>query len=312
MEYIFSNLIGAFVFDGNCNVKDKIIFRSVEDYKNRERHVEALLKRHDAKKPEGKALAEVLAYFRKKEFFNEFYKKNIAMTKEGLRSSVAEDTLVIQAINAIGELDKAANMLSKRLREWYELHAPEFSRSLDDNGKFAELVLKKDKNKLLEEIKVKKEDCIGADLMPRDIEAIRFLAHQIDELYRTRKKEEAYIEESMKHFCPNLAAVAGTITGAKLLEEAGSLKKLSILPSSTVQILGAEKALFRHMKTGSRPPKYGIIYSHSFIQQQVKSNQGKAARALADKISIAAKVDYFKGEYVGDRLNKELEGKFPK
>ena len=312
MKYIFSNLIGAFVFDESCNVKDKILFRNIDDYRNKDQHIVALLKRHDAKKPEGKALAEILAYFKKKEFFSEFYHKNIAITKEGLRNSVAEDTLIVQAINSIGELDKAANMLSKRLREWYELHNPEFSRSLGDNEKFAELVLRKDKNKLLEEIGVKKEDCIGADLGQRDIEAIRILAHQIDELFRTRKKIEAYIEESMKHFCPNLAAVAGTITGAKLLEEAGSLRKLSILPSSTIQILGAEKALFRHMKTGSRPPKYGIIYSHSFIQQQVKANHGKAARALADKISIAARVDYFKGEYVGDRLNKELEGKFLK
>jgi nucleolar protein 56 len=114
----------------------------------------------------------------------------------------------------------------------------------------------------------------------------------------------------MDKFCPNIKAVCDVMVAASLIEHAGSLKRLSILPSSTIQILGAEKALFRHMKTGAKPPKHGIIVNHSLIAKSPDKMHGKIARAVADKISIAAKVDYFQGKFIGDKLRKELDEKF--
>lgn len=311
MTFIFSNLIGAFVFDENFHIKEQIIFKDILDYQNKSNTISRLQSKcPDAKHPEGKQLSEILACFKKKEFFHEFYKKNIDITRIGIRNSVAEDLLVIQAVGCIEDLDKAINLLAKRLREWYELHNPEFSRSIENNEKFAQIILKKKKDELLKEINIKMEQSIGADLKQKDLNVIIELASEIGRLCILRKKQENYIESSMKNFCPNLMEVVGVLTGAKLIEVAGSLKKLSIMPSSTIQILGAEKALFRHMKTGAKPPKYGLIHSHTIIQKQKHENQGKAARALADKISIAAKVDYFKGEFIGEKLRKELEDKF--
>ena len=114
----------------------------------------------------------------------------------------------------------------------------------------------------------------------------------------------------MDGLCPNTKAICGAYLGAKLIEHAGSFKRLSEMPASTIQILGAEKALFRHLKTGAKPPRHGLIVNHLLIANAPDSMHGKIARALADKIAIASKVDYFKGNFIGDKLIKELEQKF--
>ena len=117
-----------------------------------------------------------------------------------------------------------------------------------------------------------------------------------------------YLEKLMKRCCPNILEIAGTTIGAKLILIASGLKRLSGFPASTVQLLGAEKALFRHMTNKKfRPPKYGVIMQHQFIQSAKKQDKGKIARLLADKLSIAAKVDYFKGKFIGDKLKKEIK-----
>lgn len=143
-----------------------------------------------------------------------------------------------------------------------------------------------------------------------DLEPIRSLIHQIHDLYQLRKAQLEYISALMDGLCPNVKAVCDVAVGAKLIEHAGSLKRLSEMPSSTVQILGAEKALFRHMKTGAKPPRHGVIVSHVLIAGVPDKMHGRVARALADKISIAAKVDYFRGKFIGDKLRKMLEDKF--
>ena len=111
----------------------------------------------------------------------------------------------------------------------------------------------------------------------------------------------------MKKYCPNVLELAGVTIGAQLLELAKSLRRMAFLPASTIQLLGAEKALFRHLKTGSRSPKYGVIFQHPLIQNTKRSKRGKKARQLADKLSICAKLDFFKGEFLAKEYRKELE-----
>lgn len=225
---------------------------------------------------------------------------NIRATADALRKSVKPDNLIIQAIDCIAEIDKAENMLVKRLREWHELYNPELSRSIADSVRFATAVCENQK---------KNDDSVGAELIGKDIEQIQELAETIIRMHKLRDSNEKYIEQAMKGHMPNTLAVAGHLIGAKLVSQAGSLKHLSEVPASTVQILGAEKALFRHMKTGAKPPKYGILFQHQIVQKAGKTMQGKAARLLADKISIAAKIDYFKGEFIGDKLLAEVKRK---
>lgn len=232
----------------------------------------------------------------------ELYRKNLAETKRAVKASVKADILIVQAINCIGETNKVGNTLAKRLREWYELYNPEFSKSVASHEKFVELILSKGKKELLREVHVDESTSMGADLAREDIEPILNLARAIKNLFGMRAQQEMYIEKAMKSLCPNMTAITGALIGAKLISLAGSLEKLSMLPSSTVQLLGAEKALFRHLKTGAKSPKHGILHEHPLILNAQRKNHGKIARMLADKISIAVKVDFFRGKFVGKSL----------
>ena len=309
-KYIFSNLIGSFVFDENFKVVDKILFKNLE-YKNKNKFEEKLKNKYkDIKALEENQLKKILLFFKNNRYFSDFYKKNLLLTKEKIKGSVSDDLLIIQTISNIEDIDKVINILVKRLRDWYSLYNPEFSRSIENHEKFVELILKKNKEELLKEIKVEKEESMGNDLSKGDLEPIMNLAKEITQLYSFRKKQETYLEVLMKKTSPNLTEIAGVLIGAKLIEEAGSLKHLATLPSSVIQLLGAEKALFRHIRNKKNlPPKFGVIFAHALIQKNMK-NAGKVARTLADKIAIAVKVDYFKGEFIGDKLKKGLEERF--
>jgi nucleolar protein 56 len=303
-KYIFSNLIGAFVFDGKFNLEDSILLKDLKDFENKEKFEEKLSKKHkDLKKPNNNELKTILNFFKNKKYYSDFYSKNLQLTKKQIKESVNEDLLIIQAVSNIVEIDKISNILVKRLREWYSLYNPEFVKSIFDNEKFVELILKKTK---------KESDSMGAELDKKDLDPILSLASQINNLFEFRKNNETYLENLMKKYCPNLNEIAGTLIGAKLLEKAGSLRRLVLMPASTIQILGAEKALFRHLKTKkkAKPPKFGLLFMHPLFSKARRENYGKIARALGDKIAIAVKIDYFKGKFLGDKLKKGLEDKF--
>jgi nucleolar protein 56 len=235
-------------------------------------------------------------------------KKNLELAKKGVKDSVNPDIFIINAVNNVEELQKIINNLSKRLREWYSLYFPELDKKIAEHENFVKLVLKADKKELVKELKLKDE--MGAHFDKKDFEPILSLASIISDLVRESQILEDYLEKTMKVYCPNLTVLAGSLIGAKLLRGAGSLKKLAMMRSSTIQLLGAEKALFRHIRTGARPPKYGYLLQHQLVQKAKKSDKGRAARQLADKLFLAVRMDYFKGEFIGDKLLKELEAKF--
>ncbi len=243
--------------------------------------------------------------------FEDYYKENLLETKRKIKASVKSDNLIVSATGSIEITGKAANTLAKGLRDWYEFYCPEHSRAVEDHRKFAESVLGKDKKQLLREIGIVAEQSMGADLKEEDIAPIKDLAKAVADLFRLNERHTEYLEGLMNKTCPNVTAVAGAATGAKLLSLAGSLERLALLPASTIQLLGAERALFRHLRNKRiRPPKYGVLHEHPLISSAKKKMHGKIARALADKISIAARVDYFKGNFIGQRLRAELEEKF--
>jgi len=312
-KYIFTNVIGTFVFNEHFSLLDKRLFKNSEQYKDKTEVEKEFLKKYkNLKKPEGKELVRVLEFFKKKEWFKGFYEGNLKVTKEAIKASVKDDLLIIQTISNISEIDKSINTLIKRLREWYALYNPELENKLDNQEKFVELIMKKSKKELLKEIKVNEKDSMGADFSKEELEPILSLAKEVKGLFALRGKQEVYLEKLMKKVCPNVLAITGATIGAKLISQAGDLKRLMLFPASTIQLLGAEKALFRHMKTGARAPKFGFLHEHPLISKNPKELHGKIARALADKISIAVKVDYFKGKFIGDKLLKEVEEKFVK
>lgn len=301
-KHIYTNIIGCFIIDNNFKIVDSVKFKDVDDFLNKDKFEEKLIKKF--KKVEKLDAKKALHLFKDKKYFSDFYILNLDLAKKRVKESVKFDNLIIQCINNIEELDKVANTLVKRLREWYELYNPEFSHYVNDNEKFAELIAEgKDK---------KEKESMGADLAKEDLDSIKELAKKVDGLYKSKKKQVEYLERTMKKNTPNIMAVAGITIGAKLIALAGGLKRLIRFPASTVQLLGAEKALFRHLRNKKNvlPPKFGIIHEHALISKVKRAEQGKVARALADKILLAAKIDYFKGEFIGDKLRKGLEERF--
>jgi nucleolar protein 56 len=212
------------------------------------------------------------------------------------KESASEDKHLIQAINSIDEIDESISKLIERIREWYALYFPEMD-VIKNNETYIRLI---SQNKTKEEILKAKPEAFPKDIIdleddinPIDLEIMNNYAKSIYELQQSRKNIEDYIDSKMESIAPNIRLLVGSTLGAKLIAHAGGIKRLALYPSSTVQIMGAEKALFRHLKSGDRPPKYGLIYQHPQVRGAKWWNRGKIARMLAGKISLAARRDVF-------------------
>lgn len=216
------------------------------------------------------------------------------------------DTMVIQAVGLLDELDKEINTYAMRVKEWYGWHFPELQALVSDNAKYAQLVLKcgmrpefakTDLSSILEDetvetsVKEAAEISMGTEIADLDIINIKSLAEQVMSLTEYRAQLFEYLKNRMNAIAPNLTILVGELVGARLISHAGSLMNLAKQPASTVQILGAEKALFRALKTKHDTPKYGLIYHASLIGQASPKNKGKISRVLAAKAALAIRVD---------------------
>ncbi|XP_071822333.1 nucleolar protein 58-like [Apostichopus japonicus] len=215
------------------------------------------------------------------------------------------DTMIVQAISLLDDLDKELNNYIMRCREWYGWHFPEMGKIVQDNLAFAKTVkLLGDKTNsatmdfssiltedLEEQVKAAAEISMGTEVSTEDIENITYLCDQVIEMTEYRTQLYDYLKNRMQAIGPNLTALVGELVGARLIAHAGSLMNLAKHPASTVQILGAEKALFRALKARKDTPKYGLIYHASLVGQSNAKNKGKIARMLAAKCSLAVRYD---------------------
>ncbi len=222
------------------------------------------------------------------------WKANYVLAGYELKNSLLSDAIIIQALKSHDDLERIFNTIVMRVRDWYELYYPELSREISDNKEFVFAVLK---NKEVKET-------VGFIEDKSDISAIISLAKLAAGVLDEIVKLENYIEGLMKKCCPNILGVAGAVLGARLISLAGSIENLALMPYSTLQLLGAEKALFRHLRTHKKPPKHGVIITHTLVANA--KNKGKASRNLAEKISIAARIDFFKGGDVSKKLMEDL------
>jgi nucleolar protein 56 len=147
---------------------------------------------------------------------------------------------------------------------------------------------------------------VGGEMDEKDLKQIKELAYIILQLIALRGRLIDYLEDCIRKEAPNLTGLVGPIIGAKLIAKAGGLEKLAKMPASTIQVLGAEKALFRAIRSGGKPPKHGIIFQHTLIHQAPRKMRGKIARALAAKLAIAARIDYYTKEDISEKLSEEL------
>ena len=256
---------------------------------------------------------EILAQY--KEINEELTKKKVSL------ASGHSDNMIIQIISALDVLKKSISLLSSHLREWYGLHFPELTdKVIDDNILLAKIIsvlgarekftyenLKNNFELTDNKINTLQEyasNSMGADF---NLKLVQDYGTQILSLDSYCQDLEEHLTVLMTKSAPNINAIIGSLIGAKLIAKAGGLRKLAFMPASRIQLLGAEKALYRFLKTGEKRPKHGLIFQWNQIRGSKYYLRGKIARLTAGKIGIAAKVDNFNGEFIGDELVKNLE-----
>jgi nucleolar protein 56 len=222
------------------------------------------------------------------------------------------DNMIIQSISILDQLDKDVNTFAMRLREWYSWHFPELVKIVNDNILYARCalaignreqidesdVLPKLNEVLADEQKSRlviaaAKSSMGYTISDFDLKSLTRFAERVTHLAEFRESLQDYLHDKMTDIAPNLSALIGDVVGARLINHAGSLTTLAKYPASTIQILGAEKALFRALKTKGNTPKYGLIFNSSFIGRAKTKDKGRISRYLANKAAIAARIDAF-------------------
>ncbi len=258
---------------------------------------------------------------------NDILAKYKRINEELIRKKVSQiggqsDLTIIQIIETLEILKKSINLFSMRLREWYGLHFPELTdKVISDDILLAKMIsilgnrenytIKNIRDKfslnenLIENIFIRASQSMGADI---DLTMVKGYSNQILSLDSYRKDLEGHLDDLIEKTAPNLRALVGPLIGAKLIAKAGSLKRLAFMPASRIQLLGAERALYRFLKTGGKDkrPKHGLIFQWNQIRSSNVNIRGNISRLISGKIGIASKVDYFGGEFIGDVLTQKV------
>ena len=240
-----------------------------------------------------------------------------------------QDKPIIQTIALIETMDKNINTFVMRLKEWFSWHFPELGKIITDNGIFCKVVRHIEKREnVTEDIKDELTNLVlddekaqqiieaakismGQEMSEADVMQVKKFSERVVEQIEFREKLSEYLRQRMNAVAPNLTALIGEMVGSKLISHSGSLVNLAKYPASTIQILGAEKALFRALKTKGKTPKYGLIFNSSFIGRAGQKNKGRISRYLANKCAIAARIDSFTEKAqttaFGEKLKEQME-----
>jgi nucleolar protein 56 len=251
--------------------------------------------------------------------------RNFAIEFSSVRVKEASEKLdlhIIQSVNALDELDKIINVVGARMREWYGLHFPELDNLIQSLIAYAEIVTKAGlreniTRQIIENAGMhdRKAEIImdaakrskGGDMTTENLVIVKKIAQEIISQSELRRILSDHIEIAMDLVAPNVKSLLTASVGARIIAKAGSLSRLAVLPSSTIQVLGAEKALFRALKTGTRPPKHGLIFQHPLIHSAPRWQRGKIARAIASKVAIAARIDVYRHSEKDSSILERLE-----
>lgn len=242
------------------------------------------------------------------------------------------DNMIIQAIALLDQLEKDLNVYSMRLKEWYSFHFPELAKIVKDNYVYArvakiignrkeidedgetltQLQEVVDDQSVVQNIINASKTSMGMEVSSIDLINISTFANKVINLSEYKQQLMDYMVKKMNTIAPNLSSLIGETLGARLISKAGSLINLAKCPASTIQVLGAEKSLFRALKKRVGTPKYGLIYHSSFIGKSDQAIKGKVSRLLANKCGIASRLDYFldnQTNVFGEKLKSQIEEK---
>lgn len=227
----------------------------------------------------------------------------VEVAKRRMRRAIRPEDHLRQAVTGIDDLLEQENTILERVREWYGLHFPELARMVDD-ATYLELVAAHGRR---ENMPIEHRDSIGAELGESEDQEIRKLAELARRIAEERESLERYVDRAIRALAPNVTDLTGPMIAARLVSLAGGVEDLARQPAGTVQLLGAERALFRHLKTGAKPPKHGVLFQHPIVHRAPPWQRGAIARVLAAKIAIAARADAYTHRRISEDLRKDLE-----
>ena len=239
--------------------------------------------------------------FKTNESFNAFISEFcFYQSRSRMRLVFSKDKFIIQANNALEDITRISNLMSERLKEWFGLHYPESRLSYKELVKHVATYGSREK---FPEFK----ESVGLEISEEDITVIQSYAQVIEKIYEEKRQLEAYIKTNVKELMPNSSSLIDELLLAKIIAAAGSIEKLARLSASSIQLIGAEKALFRHLRKQGKSPKFGMIFMSSWIQASTDEQKGKVARILSAKLMQSIRIDYYSGRDESQRLKKELE-----
>ncbi len=241
-------------------------------------------------------------------------------TKQEVKKAFGKrDLIVMQAVRSIDDMDQAKNLLYMRVLEWFKLSFPEaqvqneetlckvaavFGRKENlEYSTLAEICGEVKAAELIESV----EHSFGAELSEGDAEGIRQLAGAAVNLFASRSVMEKFVTTTAKEAFPNLCHLLDPLLAARLVTMSGGLERMAKMPGSTIQLLGAEKALFKHLHRGSKPPKHGILFQCTLVRGAKDEHRGQIARTLASKLALAARADFYTGNFIAEKLKKDLD-----
>ncbi|MGQ0797089.1 MAG: NOP5/NOP56 family protein [Methanobacteriota archaeon] len=226
----------------------------------------------------------------------------VDLAKRRMRKAIRPEDHLRQAVAALADVQDQENLALERLREWYGLHFPELARIVDDRV-YRTLIATHGRR---DSMPVELTESVGAELGEAEEREVRGLAELGIAIASRREALEAYVERSVRTIAPNVADLTGPVIAAKLVSQAGGIEELARLPAGTIQLLGAERALFLHLRTGAKPPKHGLLFQHPLVHRARPWQRGAIARAFAAKIAIAARADAYTKRRISEQLQADL------
>ncbi len=243
------------------------------------------------------------------EDFEDIREQAIEDTKEELMEG-KRDRLMIKAVNFLDENNADFKEEMERFRDWYSLHFPELVKEISDDEHLVKILSNGLHRDELDAFSSMAEESTGVPLTGKDEKMLQKAFDNLEDKLELKNELEEYIEEAAKEEMPNLETLLGPLLAARLVSLAGGLEEIAKKPSSTIQVLGAEKALFRYLRGQGTPPKHGILFEHKFVNNLPEDERGKMARFLANKTAMAARLDQYGDKNKGSDLREECREKF--
>lgn len=240
---------------------------------------------------------------------NDRREEALKAAKEEL-GEIDRDRVIARAVRQLEQTRRSLRKEVEKFRDWYSLHFPELEDELDDDEQLLEILSDTADRDELDAFESLAEGSKGVRLPEKDIEILQETAEKLSRDAAYRDSLEEYIADACEEEMPNLSTLLEPVLAAKLVSLAGSLEDLAKSPASTIQMLGAESALFRHLSGKGSAPKHGILFEHRFVRTLPEEERGKMARFLANKAAIAARMDQYGEKREGEDLRKEAQEKF--